>query len=319
VGRQGYAVSDRDDALAHVAALAARHGLTLDEIARALGHGPGGMAAGSSGILPRVFGYVGGTFVAVGLAIFVGMRWDDLGATGRVLVTLGPGLCTFALALACTTSEAFERAATALFLVAALLQPTGILVAMREFSSGGDPAHGLLAMNLVMAAQQGAALVTRQRTVLALTTLVFAVAACTIGFELLEVSGNLIGIVLGLSLVCIGWALDRSRHQALAGWVYLVGASLLLAASYDVLRRTSLELVFVPLACGVVALSTVARSRTLLLAGTAGLIGYLGHFIAENFADTVAAPILLMVLGFLLIGVGALAVRINNRYIRPTA
>jgi len=54
----------------------------------------------------------------------------------------------------------------------------------------------------------------------------------------------------------------------------------------------------------------------MLLVGTVALIGYTGSYIAEHFANQVAAPVLLMFLGFLLIGAGAAAVWINNRFIR---
>ena len=70
------------------------------------------------------------------------------------------------------------------------------------------------------------------------------------------------------------------------------------------------------LSCGVIFLATVARSRNLLLVGTLALIGYICDYIAENFANDLGAPLALMLAGFLLIGFGALAVKINNKYIR---
>jgi hypothetical protein len=105
----------------------------------------------------------------------------------------------------------------------------------------------------------------------------------------------------------------------LSGLVYFVGAAIFLSAAYDALRRTPIEVMFVALACGVVALATVARSRALLLVGTVALISYIGYFIAEHFSNNLNAPILLMIIGFVLIGVGAAAVRINNRYIKPSS
>ena len=119
----------RHDALVEVVDLIRRHGLTIDEVVVG--------ARGPSGLQGRevrrascraCFAYLGGIFVFVGLAVFVGMRWDELGPAGRVLLTLGPGFCLFVFALVCTTDARFERAATPLFLVAAVVQPTGILV-----------------------------------------------------------------------------------------------------------------------------------------------------------------------------------------------
>jgi hypothetical protein len=257
--------------------------------------------------------------VFVGLAIYIGMRWNDLGSTGRVLLTLGPGFCAFVLALVCTTNEAFAGAALPLFLIGALVQPTGILVTMNEFSQGGDPAYGVLFMNMVMMIQQGCAFWATRRTVLALTTIVFAIGCVTVALDLLHVGRDLMGIVLGVSLGCVAWSLDRSPHRSLAGPVYFFAAVLFLAACYHLLRHTAIEVLFVGLSCAVVFLSIVARSRSLLAVGTLALIGYIGYFIAEHFENNLNAPIFLMFAGFLLIAIGAAAVRINNRYIRQPA
>jgi Predicted membrane protein (DUF2157) len=311
-------VSDRDQALVEVVDLVRRHGLTVDDIASALAEGSDLGARRSGGILARVFAYIGGTFVFAGLAIYVGMRWDDLGPAGRVLLTLGPGFSTFLLALVCTTDEGLERAATPLFLVAALLQPTGILVMMREYSQGGDPAHGVLFMNAVMAIQQGCTFWARRRTVLALTTVAFAAGFYTVALDLLGAGHDLIGVSLGVSLGCIGWSLDRSTHRSLAGVVYFFASLIFLSASYHAIRHSAIDVLFAGLACGTIILSTVTRSRTLLAVGTLALIAYIGNFIAEHFEDNLNAPILLMIVGFLLIAIGAVAVRINNKYIRQT-
>jgi hypothetical protein len=247
------------------------------------------------------------------------MKWDDLSPLGRIMVTLGPGLCMFVLALVCTTDARLERAATPLFLVAALVQPTGIVVMLREYSQGGNPQHGLLVMALVMLIQQACAFIAKRRTVLALTTIVFALGFFTTGLDLLEASPRVIGIVLGASLVCVGWSLDHSPHRSIAGLAYFFGSGAFLAAAYDWLHRTPVELLFMGLACGVIFLSTVARSRSLLFVGTIALIGYLGAFISDHFADNLNAPLMLMVIGFVLIGLGAVAVKINNTYIAQKA
>jgi Predicted membrane protein (DUF2157) len=308
-------MSDKQDALIEVVDLIRRHGLTLDEVSSALEGGPRYETAKSSSMLSRLFGYIGGTFVFVGLAIYVGMRWDDLSPLGRIMVTLGPGFCIFILALVCSTDTRLERAATPLFLVAALVQPAGILVMLREYSQGGDPEHGLLFMNVVMLLQQACTFVARQRTVLAFTTIVFALGFLTTALDLMDASHHVIGIVLGTSLICIAWSLDQSRHRSIAGFWYFCGGAALLIASYDWLRRTPIELLFMGLACGVIFLSTVARSRSLLFVGTVALIGYLSWYINEHFGNNLNAPLLLMLIGLVLIGLGALAVKINNAYI----
>ncbi|HQR50359.1 MAG TPA: DUF2157 domain-containing protein [Methylophilaceae bacterium] len=309
-------MSTRQDAIIEVVDIIKRHNLSLVEIAEALKGGLEIKAERSSGILSRLFGYIGGIFVFAGLAIYIGMQWSSLSPASRILLTLGTGFSVFVLALVCTTDDRFEKAATPLFLVAALLEPTGILVTLHEFSRGGDPAYGLLFLNLVMAIQQGCAFYARRRSVLAVTAVYFSVGFFVITFDLLHVERHLIGLTIGLSLLSIGWSIDKSRHKPVAALVYFVGAILFLATAYDWLDHRPYQILFLALACGTIFLSTVARSRTLLLIGTLALIGYIGKYMAEHFAHNLAGPVGLMLAGFLLIAVGALAVRINNRYIR---
>jgi hypothetical protein len=186
---------------------------------------------------------------------------------------------------------------------------------LQEYSSGGDPAHGVLFMNGVMAIQQGCTFIAKRRTVLALTTTVFTLGFFTVAFDLLGVHHNLIGLVMGASLTCIAWSLDRSRHRAIAGLAYFFGSGIFLAAAWDWLHDTPADPAFLALACGAIFLSTVTRSRSLLFVATIALIGYLVEFITDRFGDDLSGPIMLIVIGFVLIGFGALAVTINKRVI----
>jgi hypothetical protein len=266
-------------------------------------------------VVSRIFAYLGGIFVFVGLGIFVGMRWDDLGPAGRVLLTFGPGLCLFVLALVCTSDPRVEIAATPLFLVAGLVQPTGILVMLNEYGRGGETEHAVLFTSLVMLVQSGCTFWARRRTVLAFMAIVFGAIAVFVSLDLLGANLYLTGITMGASLLCIGWSLDRSPHRAIAGVIYFVGAALLLEEIYAWLRREPLEILFLGAACGVVVLAAVARSRSLLVVGTAALVGYIADFIYRHFAGNLGAPLALMAIGLVFLGLGAAAVRINAQYI----
>jgi hypothetical protein len=307
--------TERNAALQEALALIRRHGLTAEELRDAFAPQQEAPAARTGAVLPRVFAYIGGIFVFIGLATFVAMRWDSLDAFGRVLITLGSGFCLFISAVFCCIDARATRAATPLFLVAALLQPTGILVALEEYGRGGDPLLGMLFMYALMFIQQGGAFLQLQRTVLAFTTLFFGIGFCALALDWLEVPPRLLGMTLGLSLFCIGWGADRSRHAVLAPWMYFFGALAFLAASHQWLDDNAWEGVFPGLAVGTVYLSTVARSRALLSVGTLALCAYLGDFMWEHFRDNLNAPLILILLGFVLIVLGILAVKINQRFI----
>lgn len=306
----------RHDALVEVIDTIRRHKLTLDEIGRALQGDTAYDADTSSGILTRVLGYIGGILIFCGLGVFTSMQWESMNVTGRILVTLGIGFCAFIMAVVLAKDPRYERAATPLFLVAALLEPTGIVVMLREFSRGGDPAYGLLFMNGVMLLQQGLCFVALRRTVLAFTSLFFGLGFFSIGFNLMSIGETMIGLVLGLSLLCIGWSLDRSVHKAIAPITYLVGSIAFLAALFDIIEGTSFEVLFLGVSSALIFISTVARSRMLLFMGTLSTIGFIGYFSGKYFEHTLGWPLILMLMGAVLIGLSALAVRLNQKYIR---
>lgn len=308
-------MSAKQDALTEVVSLIKHNGLTLDDIARALKGAPELQAEESSSILTKIFGYIGGIFVFAGLCVFIGMHWDEIGASGRIMLTLGVGYCLFIMAVTAARDDRFARAATPLFMAAAFLQPGGIIVALKEYSHGGDPAYGFLFMNFVMLMQQGLVFVSLQRTFLAFSSLVFGTSMFAISFDLMEMNQNLIGAAIGSSLICIAWALGNSRHRPIAGFTYFIGGLMFLAAAWDWLHRSPAEILFLGLSCGTIFISTVARSRALLTLGTLATIAYIGSFTAEHFANSNSWPFVLMLMGGVLIGLSAVAVKINKKYI----
>ena len=309
-------MSLKDDALQDIVALAQHNQITLAEIAQALETSSVQPNAASASVLPKLFGYVGGIFVFAGIGVFISMYWDDFGSASRVIITLGSGLMAFVMGLVCLSDQKYERAVTPLFLMAALLQPTGIMVMLQEYSSGGDVRHGLLFMAAYMLVQQGATFWAKQRTVLAFSAVLFGCIFFANLFDIWDIDEKLIGIVIGSSLLCIAYAMQQSRHMAIAPFWYFVGAVLLLWSIFESVENSLLEPVYLGATAFVIFLSTYVRSRTLLLVGTLAMLIYIGYYTAEHFANTVGWPIALVIIGIALIGLSALAVRLNNRYIK---
>lgn len=311
----------KQEALQDIIALVKHNNITLDEISAALSVASTTVSKPSVSILSKLFAYIGGIFVFAGLGVFISMYWDDFGSAARVIVTLGTGLIAFIMALACLSDTKrddakYERAATPLFLISALLQPTGILVMLQEYSSGGDARHGLLLMAVYMLIQQAATFWAKQRTVLAFSAIVFGCIFFANLFDIWDINEKLIGIVLGVSIMCIAYALNLSRHLAIAPFWYLVGSVMLMWYVFDAVEKTPFEPFYLGLAALLIFLSTYVRSRTLLTVGTISMLGYIGYYTAKHFANTLGWPIALMIIGIALIGMSALAVRLNNKYIK---
>jgi uncharacterized membrane protein len=306
----------KEDALQDIVSLARHNNITLDEIARALSAPQTQAAKQSSSVLSKLFGYIGGIFVFAGIGVFIAMYWDDFGSAARVIVTLGTGLVAFVMGLVCLADKKYERAATPLFLIASVLQPTGILVMLQEYSSGGDARHGLMFMASYMLIQQGATFWAKGRTVLAFSAILFGCIFFANLFDIWSMNEKLIGMVMGISLLCIAYALNQSRHVAIAPLWYFVGAVILLFSVFDAVKNTPFELAYLGLSALIIFLSTYVRSRILLLVGTIFMLLYIGYYTTKHFANTVGWPIALVMIGIALIALSSLAVKLNNKYIK---
>jgi len=310
-------MSDRDEALLEVVRLSRAHGLTPAEITQAMA--AGASKKQSSGIVARLFSYIGGIFIFAGIGVFISMYWRDFNSEARVIVTLGTGFVAYLLALVCLNERNYERAATPLLLISTILQPLGIIVMLDEYSVGGDRRYGVLLMAAYMLLQQGLTFLAKQRTLLAFGTVFFGSLFFFTLFDIWDFQPNMVGLVMGASLMCIAYALSQSRHGAIAGFWYFVGSMAFLWAVFDKVRHTPLEVLYLGLTALVIFLSTWVRSRALLTTGTLAMLGYIGYYTAEHFANTVGWPISLVIIGLALFSLGSLAVKLNNKYIKAAA
>jgi hypothetical protein len=89
----------------------------------------------------------------------------------------------------------------------------------------------------------------------------------------------------------------------------------MLAGLFNLVQYSPLEILFLGAACGVVFWSTWVKSRSLLVVGTIAILSYVGYYTAEHFTDVVGWPIALILFGLMLLGLSAVAFRINRKYI----
>ena len=115
-------MNDREQALAEIRAIAERAGLSADDVHGALAPAAAipGKPAARQGPLARALAYIGGTFVLSGIAVFVGMQWQQMNSAERIIVTLGSGIAAFVLALLANGPAKRARFVTPLFLIAAI-------------------------------------------------------------------------------------------------------------------------------------------------------------------------------------------------------
>ncbi len=306
-------MTSRVEALAQIAEIAARHQLHAGEIIEELNKTAlPDQAERSTGILAIILAYLGGVFVLAGIAIFIGMQWDQFNSAVRVLVTLGAGFSIYLFALVTMTDTRFSRVTTPMLLVATLLQPTGIVVMLNEYSRGGEPEHGLLFMCVVMFVQQFFTFLAKKRTVLLFTSLFFGAAGFGTLCEILDIDFEIVALALGIGLTSISYAVDKTVHKAITPFWYFAGSVFFLYSAFDVLEGSAIEILYFGVAAGFMYLGTVVRSRTLLFSSVIALMSFTGYF----FRDSLANAFGLIIMGFLLIGLSAFAMSLNRKYIQ---
>ncbi|MDX1483935.1 MAG: DUF2157 domain-containing protein [Alphaproteobacteria bacterium] len=303
--------SERDTALERIVALAQRHGIGADEIAARLAVDKAPERQG--GIVKALLGYTGGTLVFAGLGLLVSMLWPDIGSAQRVVITLGPGIVAFILGVIAHNDSRFANAATPLLLVAAFLQPAGLFVFLDEFVPKADePELAAMAVFGVMTVQHVVAFLQLRRASLMFLAILFWIGLMGSTMAWLRIDGDQAAIAVGLSTLFLGrYAAMRGHHGMTPFW-YFIGGGFLLAGVFALVKGGPAEMLYLGVNGFLVYLSIRMASRALLALSVFGLIGYLSYFTYEYFADVIGWPVAMIVMGMVMIGVSAYAVKLGQ-------
>ncbi len=268
----------------------------------------------SGGLLQRVMIYIGGAFIFMGLCVYIGMIWDDLNPLSRVVVSLGSGFIAFIMGLFCLGDAKYTKAATPLFLIASALEPTGLFVFMDEYlPKTGDFAKAACVVFGFMTLQQVVAFVATKRTSLLFFTLFFFYSFLCVFMNWLQIDDPKGPLVLGLTGLMVSWGVSQTGHKSIASFYYFWSAIITAAASFDILSNSPFDAGLIGVSAGLIYLSIIAGSRTVLTVGVLSLLSFLGYFTDEYFKDIVSWPIAMLVMGFVMIGISVFAVKLGKK------
>ncbi|MBN8532352.1 MAG: DUF2157 domain-containing protein [Alphaproteobacteria bacterium] len=365
-------MTEKAQALHAIVAQMREAGLTPPDVARAWEETAAPQAPVKkpdfSEIAPRVFGWLGAAFVMAGVGVYTANFWDEMGAFGRVAVTLGVGFLLNVIAIVCIRDGRYSRAEMPLIFFSAIMQTSGWFVLIHElFPHGDNPQKAVAAVAAVMAAMQVGLYSSFKRTDLAFTTIFFAFAFLQAVLDLLGVheryvafllGGALIvagswlartphavlaiaayafgalwfnlglfeiirrvtnegwaGLLAGMSVMSFGWAMTQGGDRRLTGLAYFFGSILFFAGLFDLVEGTAFELLYFGAAIGMVYVCTVLRSKAILFTSICALLGYIGYFTAQHFANSLGWPLALVLMGLGFFGVGMMAVKVKKKYL----
>ncbi len=272
---------------------------------------------------------LGGVMVIIGIVYFVAQIWEDIGAFGRITVTLGLGLLFAAIGSVLLVQKPQDAIGSLFHFIGGMLIPGGALVTLSEFEVDIDSLWPvaitfgfIFVFYLLLSAAQRHAILT-----------FFAIANGT-AFVYLLVGAIIEGqyyyneddifayltMLIGVSYLLLAYAFREGWNRHLINALHLFGSGGVLGAAFSrVFDSRPWELFYFLLVLGGLFLSVYMKSRSILVLSALFLVAHITYITSEYFANSLGWPISLVILGFVFIGLGYASVTINKKYIAHTA
>jgi hypothetical protein len=283
--------------------------------------------AETSKTLIHVFYGIGAIIAIAGVGTLIAQNWNEIGFAGRILVTLGISLATYVAGFLLRGPEQ-RTISQVMFVIAAVLAPIGSYVLLDQ--AAVDLTWTVqIVMWVVLSIVFGAALLITKRNILvflvvalvsaAYYALIMKILGTSYDDDLLKWAVMLAGgayILIAYGYRSILPAADRSEAKeknAIRGVLYGLGTLAVLGAGISI--GGSFDLLFIALIFAAFYGSVYLRSRSMLILASLFLVAHIIKLTSEYFADSIGWPIALIVIGFLVIGVGYMTYYLNKKFI----
>lgn len=125
---------------------------------------------------------------------------------------------------------------------------------------------------------------------------------------------NWASLIIGLSVMFTAYGLQKAgRYPRLSGLGYFIGSVMAYSGLFDLVQNTSIELIYLAVTASTLYVCVVLQSRALLLTTVIAMLGFIGYYSAEHFANSLGWPITLMLMGTAFLAVGTLAIKVKQR------
>jgi hypothetical protein len=280
----------------------------------------------SKNIINTFYG-IGAIIAIGGVAVLVGQNWIEIGFTGRTLVTLGISLLTYISAFF-LIKPSQRVISQVMFTISCALAPLGVYVLLNEANiSFAWPNTFYTALALCVL--YGYALWASKKNILVLITIGFASWAyysLVSKIFTLDYNSDIFkwaGMLLGFSYVLIAYgyqsistAIDASDEKEKRvvrnvlfglGTLGVLGSGIFIGGFFD--------LIFIAFIFAAFYGSVYLRSQSMLTFGALFLIAHIVKLTSKYFVGSVGWPVALIIVGFLIIGVGYMTYNLNKKYI----
>lgn len=234
-------VTDKAGALRHIRQLMQSYEITPAEVETTF-HEPFANnerlnPRSKNGIAKTLFSYLGAIFILAGIGTYIGMFWDSMGSTMRILLTLGVAYILFIVLISALYEKKFSGAILPLTLASVFMMVGGWLVLLEEMFPNTEWRIVILFISGTMTLHWAALFSKYQRTAFAFITLIFVYGFMQVGLDLIGISPAYIAITLGSSLFLVGTALVKTSKRLLAEPAILIGSIWLNGGLFDLIAR----------------------------------------------------------------------------------
>ncbi|MDD4628908.1 MAG: hypothetical protein PHE68_06015 [Candidatus Peribacteraceae bacterium] len=321
---------DKHELLRQISDLAGRNLLTEEEVLGAVrrraAKGPRGLEHVK---LTEVLYYLGGFIIILGIVILLGQNWELLNSFTRILVTLGSGVAAYIVGILFQQKDYSQKLTIPFFFLSAVILPIGLFVTFNEAGIQTDDAGINTVISGILLATFLASYFLLKRTIFLLFSIIFG-TWLFFAFTSFLFGGNpALGwrfyayrvLATGLTFILLGHSFrTMKRESALTGLLFgfgifgFLGAALALGG-WTPEQSMIWELVFPGIVFAVIFLSIPLKSKSFLIIGALYLMAYIIKITSEYFSQSFGWPLSLVILGFLLIGIGFLSFHLNRKYL----
>jgi hypothetical protein len=267
--------------------------------------------------------YVFGAAVAIiGLVIFIGQIWDDLGSLAHITITLVLGLLLTVLGASLLKQKPTDNIGPVFHFLGGMLIPGGALVTLEELSVDIDTIWpvaitfgAIFAFYLLLNSSQKHPILTFF-SIANGTTFLYLLIGAIDDFRSDDLYVYLT-MLIGATYLLLAKSFKNGWNSKLLGLLYFFGTLGILGAGFiQALEYGTWELFYFLIIFTCLYLSVYMKSRIILVLSTLFLIAHVSYITSEYFADSLGWPISLILLGFVIIGLGYGSVHINQTYLK---
>lgn len=221
-----------------------------------------------SELILKLFTYMGGALFFAGLGVFIQMQWDIFSSFQRVLITLGSGFIAYVLGVIFAKDLRYFKIAPVAFLLAFILQPTGLFVFLHEYFKGDDVALGSMIVFGPLALQQFLTFYKLRLPALAVFALLFFIGFAGAFTEYADINPGLASLMMGIFLFFMTTAMEEREDQKEFTWIfYIVSVLLFFAGLYYFIGKTIFDPLGLSFSLGLLLFSLLRENKTLYVLG----------------------------------------------------